>query len=222
MSILNELPNLIISNGRLTLGGGGDTGGYAITFAASTPAQNVVISIPDPGTTGANLVLGTSNVSTITATTAITPSQSGNLFFIASAAAAVAITLPAVASGLRYVFIVSGTLANAVTIGAGSAIILGSVLSSDGTSVTGGAITTAKSNAIIETEEKHDPKSLPVKVNKIPEEKHEPKVMITAEKHDPKSLPVKVNKIPEDIPEQKKLKEEAKEVAQKGIITYIT
>lgn len=76
---------------------------------------------------------------------------SGGIFFIPSAAAATQITLPSATNGATYTFIISGALSNAVTIAAPSAITLGNVASVDGTAVTGGAITSAKTNVIIGT-----------------------------------------------------------------------
>jgi hypothetical protein len=71
---------------------------------------------------------------------------------INSAASAITATLPAATNGCHWIiFINSSTLANTVTISAASAILFGSLMSSDGTAVTGGAITAAKTNLIIGT-----------------------------------------------------------------------
>lgn len=123
---------------------------YTISIG-SNPGGNRTINLYDPGA-NCNILLGYNNIIPITVSTVLSASNSGSQVNINSSAAAVALTLPTVANGLKFIFMVcSATLANAVTIGAGSAIILGSLLSSDGTVVTGGAVTTAKSNLIIGT-----------------------------------------------------------------------
>lgn len=148
----NATNSILLSNATPAIVFQPNASGNAYTISvAANPGGNRTLSLYDPGA-NCNCLLGYNNIIPITVSAVLSAANSGSQVNINSAAAAVAITLPAVANGLHFTFIVcSATLANAVTIGAGSAIILGSLLSSDGTAVTGGAVTTAKSNLIIGT-----------------------------------------------------------------------
>lgn len=109
----------------------------------SANASSTTVNAPT-GTVAINLSVAT--------TTAVTAAQSNSIYDIIQNTGVVSVTLPALASGLYYKFIVSvASIANAVTITAPSACIVGTVLSSDGTAVTGGAVTTAKTNVVIGT-----------------------------------------------------------------------
>jgi len=141
--------------------GGGLNPQFNIT--ASAPAANRNITIADPlgNDTLAYLaatqslsnktVTGPMNVIHVTATVAVTAAQSGSTIFIDSSAAAVSITLPTIAAGLKYKFIVtSSSLASAVTIVAPSANQAGLVIAGDATAF-GTVPFSAKTNVILGT-----------------------------------------------------------------------
>lgn len=87
---------------------------------------------------------------TVTATATLLPSNSGSTIFIPTAAAAITLSLPTVlTAGMFFDIMVSGTtLANAVTIAAGSAIIYGNSYANNATAVVGPS-NTASSNIIL-------------------------------------------------------------------------
>jgi hypothetical protein len=131
--------------------------GTIALLSVDSPTSNVSYNIKDTGTT-TNTIIMTGKRYSFAATSSATLGQalasglSGVKIHVNSAAAAVSATLPTPAAGLEFqIVICSATLANTVTISASSAIILGTLVSADGTPVTGGAITTAKTNVIIGT-----------------------------------------------------------------------
>lgn len=84
---------------------------------------------------GSGLTLAPS--SSVAASTTLLPSASGSSIFLPSAAAAVAIALPtALSAGMTLDFYVTGTLANAVTLNAGSAIVKGNHVASSAVATT--------------------------------------------------------------------------------------
>lgn len=88
--------------------------------------------------------------------TALTPSQSGSTFVLGATSAANTLQLPAPTLGLNFEFVVAAALGHAVTLesnpvsGALVTNISGTVVSSDGTSVTGGAVS-AQTKVILGT-----------------------------------------------------------------------
>ena len=123
--------------------------------ASANPAASVALSLYDPGMVASNIQLGAKKVVAVSVTgTTLTSAQSGSTISISNAAGAYSINLPTtLLAGMNYQFEVASALNAAVTIAAGSAIIFGSLLSSDGTAVTGGNIVTAspKSNIVLGT-----------------------------------------------------------------------
>jgi len=83
------------------------------------------------------------------------PSESGRLVFVTGASGTVALTLPSAAAGLHYrVMVTEDTPSNAITIGAGSAIIFGKVNETEvdtGDDGPGSSGATGVSNVIIGT-----------------------------------------------------------------------
>lgn len=123
----------------------------SLIFNYAQPIATRIVSIPDPLQNDSLVFLGASQtlsgksfiapqVQTSAAVT-LTSAQSGDFITLeADTAAAYTITLPAAQAGLIYTVLVGHTLANAVTVAAPSAILNGTLLSADGTAVTGGAI----------------------------------------------------------------------------------
>jgi hypothetical protein len=79
----------------------------------------------------------------------VVASQSGQYVFIKNTGSAYTLDIPVPSPNTMFKFIVSGDLTSAVTISAPGEYILGSVLSSDGTAVTDGAIIAPITNVII-------------------------------------------------------------------------
>ena len=133
--------------------GSGNT--YSIsTLSSVNPVNNTSLMIYDPAVANTSILFGILHrFAATTGPIGLVSSQSGFLFTIANAGSAYAINLPTsgLVVGINYLFIVISALSGAVTIGAGSAIIYGSVVSSDGTAVTGGALSSAVSNIILGT-----------------------------------------------------------------------
>lgn len=142
-----EVQDLIIKSGSLTLGIP-DFLDPVTTITASAPSASRTYILPDVGASS-NIKLGVDSVQSITAATTL--SGSGQTCHVSNAGSAYNITLPAVSSGANFKLYVISTLNAAVTVTAGSAIILGSLISSDGTAVSGGAIAAAKTNVIFGT-----------------------------------------------------------------------
>ncbi len=125
--------------------------GKIYTINAAAPANSLTYAMYDAGR-NSSISLGVNNIYAVTGTVVLTDFQSGTQFNINSAGAATLITLPGPGNGINYTFLVcSSTLANPVTIHAQTTVTYGNVVSSDGTAVTGGAITTAKDDVIIGT-----------------------------------------------------------------------
>lgn len=101
--------------------------------------------------TGINTGLFIPTVVSVSSGTSLTAAQIGSIVMVSNGGSAYTINLPALASGNKFVFYIKSTLNAAVTITAPSACVFGTVLSSDGTAVTGGSITSAKTNVIIGT-----------------------------------------------------------------------
>lgn len=126
--------------------------GTSIALNAVSPANNLVYTIPDVGS-NSFFQLSNSRTAGISASTVLNSAGSGYLYYINSSASSVAITLPAVGqTGMNFEFIVAGSLSNAVTIGAGSAIIQGTLVGQTGTGGVGeGSYLNGVSNVIIGT-----------------------------------------------------------------------
>jgi hypothetical protein len=92
-----------------------------------------------------------SNYNTISAVTTLnlTAAQSVGQINVTNTGGPYVITLPAVANGLRFTFLVSGSLVASVTIHSSSTNLYGSLLSSTGIAVTGGAIISPVTNLIL-------------------------------------------------------------------------
>lgn len=145
-------PSLTAASNQLVIQPSGS--GNTITINATNPASNRIYTIPDTGA-DCNIQMGipTVNHITSTATGVITNALSGMLFYIDSAAAAVTVQLPApTRAGLIFKFVVtSSSLANAATIASTGANLFANIQSNDGTVVTGGNPSTAKTNVILGT-----------------------------------------------------------------------
>lgn len=134
------------TNNQITLWPGGS--GNVFDINANTQGQGTTGVFYDPGTGLTDICLGMKNTVAVTGTTSLFLPQSGRVINVSNAGSAYSITLPTVTKGANYCIIITSTLNAAVTLAAGSAIICGSYLSSDGTSITGGNITSLKSNII--------------------------------------------------------------------------
>lgn len=105
------------------------------------------------GSTGSSYGSGVplSTTVQVTATSSLTAAQSGSFINLAGAAAAVNISLPTTLSaGLEYEFVVTAALANPVTVNAGSALIKGNAVATNGVVVVGPS-GTARQNVIFGT-----------------------------------------------------------------------
>lgn len=111
--------------------------GFYSVVNSTAPAQNSVISIPDPGVASASFQLSVSG-SSETKTRVLTIADSGKTLLINSAAAASTYTLPAPSAGvgMHFKFVVCGTLSNAATILSTGLNVNGSVVYSDAKSAT--------------------------------------------------------------------------------------
>jgi hypothetical protein len=131
---------------------GGSGNAYTFTVAGN-PAQNTAINFYDPGYTSTLLLFGQRNVITMatTGTTTLTTAQSGSVILVPTSTGAMTLTLPNPTSGLNYLVLLGNTLASgALTINnANSSNIIGTVISADGTAVTGGAITSGTGDKVI-------------------------------------------------------------------------
>ena len=144
------MPSLIVDSGAIQLGKN-TFGANVITLSAPTPASGSrIISIPDSGI-NCNLQLSVVPDVAVSASATLSTSQSGSLIDLVgnSSTPAYTITLPSASSqaGITYKFVVGISLYNSVTISCPTAKLYGSVVSSDGTAVTGGYVV-AKSNII--------------------------------------------------------------------------
>jgi hypothetical protein len=114
-----------------TVNGGSAGAGWVV------PSQSAVIMASMDGLswfTYTDFSQGAMFPTDITASTTLTPAQSGSVLKVASAAAAVTITLPAAVRGRSYeILIGAASLANTVTITAGSAIIFGNYVAGGAT-----------------------------------------------------------------------------------------
>ena len=126
-------------------GGSGNT----FTVTASTPAQNTTLTLADPGVSSTSLITGVMNVVSISNTATLTTAQSRYLVALSGGSGSYGLSLPTPKAGLLYRCVITATLPGGLAFQAGSAQILGSVLSSDGTAVSGGNITSAKTYIIL-------------------------------------------------------------------------
>jgi hypothetical protein len=134
-----------------------DATGGVLTITAVVPAGGALLTIPDPGVDGADFQLSVNPVTVETKTRVLTSDDSGKVHTIASAAAASVYTLPApTTSGLSFKFIVTGTIANAVTISSSGANIVGLITALDGTAF-GTAGKVAASTSLVLVAAKTDP-----------------------------------------------------------------
>lgn len=137
------------------------------TISGGVPAQGTTLNLYDPGVASTNFQLGSKKIVAVSATgTTLTSSQSGSTISITNAGSAYSINLPTtLIAGLTYEFIVASAPNAAVTIAAGSAIIVGSCVSSDGSAVSSGNITSGVSNVILGTTAKAGDRYLFTAVN---------------------------------------------------------
>lgn len=131
---------------------GGSGNNYTFVVSAN-PTQSVSVNLYDPGQSSTFLQFGQYNKITIasTGTTNVTVPQSGSLILVPTATGAMTLTFPNPQLGLHYLVLLTGTLASgALTINnSGANNIIGTVVSADGTAVTGGAITTGSGDKTI-------------------------------------------------------------------------
>ncbi len=125
--------------------------GNTLYLSASNPATDgTVVNIPDSGVASSSVVLSVSPVSSLTATRALTSADSGKTLVISSAVAASGYALPApTVSGLKFQFIVTGTIANPVTITSTGANIQGAISTNNGTAFATTGILVASTNVIL-------------------------------------------------------------------------
>lgn len=126
--------------------------GNTMTVSCAIPASSCVLSIPDPGSTSASVQLSVGGSSSETKTRVLSISDSGKTLFIASAAAASSYTLPdPTTAGLRFQFIVTGSLSNAATITSSGANVQGLITSLDGTAFATNGVLVSSTNVILGT-----------------------------------------------------------------------
>lgn len=130
--------------------------GNAFTFnAAANPSAGRAITLYDPALASVPLLFGGTNIRVFATSGSVNilTSETGGIFLIPATAGALTINMANGAkANLWYRIYVSGTLAGgAVTISSTGADINGTIVSADGTTVTGGNITTAKTSIILGT-----------------------------------------------------------------------
>lgn len=129
------------------------TGNYYSINAASPSGQRT-INLPSDIALPAYMSLSVDRCDTISAAATLQTANSGQTLLIQNTDSSYDITLPAPLQGVNYKFFLLNSPVAAITITAGSALIVGSLLSSDGTGVTGGNITSPITNIIIGTDAK--------------------------------------------------------------------
>ena len=133
------------ASNQIIIAPGGSSNTYTLT-ANSAPSATRLLSFYDPGM-NCSLTFGAAQVVNITTTATMTATQSGSTVYITNTGSAYTITLPAVASGLRYKFVcASSSLNAAVTISCPSAILQGNAIAANATVVTNGDPISNKTN----------------------------------------------------------------------------
>lgn len=142
-------PYFTQSSGQIVIQPSG-SGPYYILNASSNPSVTRSYSLVDVGGS-CEFVMGIRNGSIYTTGQSLVGSQSGHYITIQNTGIAYTITLPSATIGYYFEFYVGGTLSNAVTIASTTSNVFGSVVSSDGTAVSGGNLTSAKTAVILGT-----------------------------------------------------------------------
>lgn len=146
----SETNNLVLRNttNQLTLGESA-YGGFSTTLSCAAPSANRTYTISDAGA-NVNLLTGVSTVTAITTTAAPAVTASGTVYSVSCPGGSTYnITLPAPASGVNFTFIVGAAIGHAVTLKSNAANVYGNIVSSDGTAVTSGNITSAITNVVL-------------------------------------------------------------------------
>lgn len=126
------------------------SGASSATINVPSTGGDRIFTIPDVFL-NTSFKLGIEKCHNITEATTLTAATSGQTFLIQNSGSAYSITLPAPQQGLNYKFYLLSSPNAAITITAGSALIVGSLLSSDGNAVSNGDITSAITNIILGT-----------------------------------------------------------------------
>ncbi len=114
--------------------------GQTTTLDVKSPLSTITHSIPDTSFS-CNVSLGINKFQFLFPPVTLLPEESGNNYRVNSVVPST-VTLPFATDGLKYTFVVTGTIAGSYVITCQSAILYGSLLSSNGVAVVGGNITT--------------------------------------------------------------------------------